>query len=103
MKAGIKEDSWLFEEYILLLYNTDTQNFKFFMHVPQPFGGHRLICVSWKGIKFYVKNMLINFKDHFKNKGLDAGSIKGIKFQQKDMDWSIKIKHGEKSVLVIEL
>lgn len=47
--------------------------------------------------------MLINFKDHFKNKGLDAGWIKGIKFQQKDMDWSIKIKHGEKSVLVIEL
>lgn len=37
------------------------------------------------------------------HRGLDAGSIKGIKFQQKDMDWSKKIKHGEKSVLVIEL
>lgn len=37
------------------------------------------------------------------HRGLDAGSIKGIKLQQKDMDWSIKIKHGEKSVLVIEI
>lgn len=37
------------------------------------------------------------------HRGLDAGLIKGIKFQQNDMDWSIKIKHGEKSVLVIEL
>lgn len=59
--------------------------------------------------------MLINFKDHFKNKIIFIlikpwltevwmqARLRGLNFQQKDMDWSIKIKHGEKSVLVIEL
>lgn len=37
------------------------------------------------------------------HRGQEAGSIKGIKFEQKDIDWSIKTKQGEKSVLVIEI